>query len=144
MVKGNPRKDQCFLMHIPIVKKLTENNEVFIERALPKKGQLDAPTGSQVEPFTKLGMSKVSYGSLPIGSSLRISKGKKVGTYFYTGDTIGRLGKDKIVAPFDGYLDKIPNGYMYRQEERDYWLLAGVWGDIVDVVDNYSVLLKKY
>jgi hypothetical protein len=129
-------------MHVPIVRKITKNNDVLIERALPKKGQLDAASGTKVEPFTKLGMSKVSYGSLPIGSSLKLTKGKKVGTYFYTGDTVGRIGRKKIIAPFDGYLEKIPNGYLYKQEERDFWLLAGVWGDIVDVVGNYSVLLK--
>lgn len=130
-------------MFIPIIKKITRNNGVFIERVLPRKGELDAVIGSKVEPFSKIGITKVTYGNLPIGSSLKIAKGKSVGTYFYTGDVIGKLGSKKVVAPFDGYLEQVPNGFVYRQEERDFWLLAGVWGEIADVVDNHSVLLKS-
>lgn len=129
-------------MFVPIVKKITRNNDIFIERVLPRKGELDAEIGSLVEPFAKLGITKVTYGKLPIASSLKITKGKDVGTYFYTGDVIGKVGKKKVVAPFDGYLEQVPNGYVYRQEERDFWLLAGVWGVVQDVVDGHSVLLK--
>ncbi len=129
-------------MFVPIIKKITRNNNVYIERVLPRKGELDAVVGSKVEPFSKIGITKVTYGKLPIGSSLKITKGKNVGTYFYTGDVVGKVGKKKVVAPFDGYLEQVPNGYVFRQEERDFWLLAGVWGEVADVVDNHSVLIS--
>ena len=62
-------------MFIPILKKVTMNNDVLVERALPKKGELVATPGEVVEPFAKLGMAKVSYGVLPLKSSLKINKG---------------------------------------------------------------------
>ncbi len=129
-------------MFVPIIKKITKSNDVLIERVLPRKGELDAVIGTSVEPFAKLGITKVTYGKLPIASSLKIVKGKSVGTYFYTGDIVGKVGKKKVVAPFDGYLEQMPNGFVFRQEERDFWLLSGVWGVVHDVVDGHSVLLK--
>ncbi|MBI2414798.1 hypothetical protein HYV31_03115 [candidate division WWE3 bacterium] len=129
-------------MFIPLVQKITKRNNVLVERALPKKGELDAPIGTKVEPFTRVGIAKVSYGRLPLASSLKIVRGKSVGSYFYTGEVLGILTGKKIIAPFDGVLQKIPNGFMFEQEERDFWLLAGVWGEVIDYVDKYSVILK--
>jgi hypothetical protein len=129
-------------MLIPLVQKISKKNDVFIERVLPKKGELDAPTGKKVEPFTRLGITKVSYGRLPLGHSVRITDKRAPDALFYTGETIGKVGGKKIVAPFDGLLIKNDSGYVLEQEERDFWLLAGVWGEVVDSVDKYSVVLK--
>lgn len=130
-------------MFIPIIKKTMKNNEVLVERALPKKGELVATPGERVEPFAKLGMAKVSYGVLPLKSSLKISKGKEVGDYFYTGDTIGKVGGKRVVAPFDGTLIKKKSGnFSLNQEDRDFWLLAGVWGEVISVVEKSSALIK--
>lgn len=130
-------------MYLPIVKKYMKNNGVLIERALPKKGELNSPIGSKVEPFTKLGVTKVSYGKLPLSKKFKIAKGKDLDTYFYTGDTLGKSGRKKVIAPFDGYLEKAQDeSFLFRQEERDYWLLSGVWGEVVNFVKGHSVLLK--
>ncbi len=129
-------------MLIPYCQKLTKRNDVLVERALPKKGDLDLTIGKKVEPFTRLGIAKVSYGKLPIEQNLRIVKGRSGNSFFYTGEKIGTLGGKKLIAPFDGTLKVEGNGYVFEQEERDFWLLSGVWGDVIDSVDKRSVLLR--
>lgn len=130
-------------MYVPIIRKVMKTNDVLVERGLPKKGELVAAVGDKVEPFTKLGMTKVSYGKLPLTKDLKVSKGRDIGSYFYTGDTIGRLGRKKIIAPFDGTLVTAKDkSFIFQQEDRDYWLLAGVWGEVVDVIEKASALIK--
>lgn len=130
-------------MYVPIIRQVMKNNDVLVERSLPEKGELVADVGEVVEPFTKLGMTKVSYGRLPFPRNLKISKGRDVGSYFYTGDTVGKLGRKKLIAPFDGTLTKLEDGtYLLEQEDRDYWLLSGVWGTVTSVVEKESALVK--
>lgn len=130
-------------MHIPIIRKVMKNNDVFVERALPRVGEFVAKEGEVVEPFTKLGMTKISYGNLPLTKRFKVSKGRDVGSYFYTGDTLGVIGRKKVVAPFDGTLIKLENGdFMFKQEDRDFWLLSGVWGTVASVVEKSSALIK--
>lgn len=125
------------------IRKIIRSNNVLIERALPSEGHLDVQVGSKVEPFNKLGMSKVSYGFMNVGEGLKIHKGKVVGGYFYVGDRIGNINGNDITAPFDGYLlEKEGGGYVFKQEDRDYWLLSGVWGEITGLVENRAVLIK--
>lgn len=130
---------------VPKVSKIRNSDKVLIERSLPRDGEINIKKGEEVEPFTKLGVAKVSFGRLPLPSSLSIEKRKRPGDFFYTGDMIGRVGSKKIIAPFDGRLKKYKDkkkGYVFEQEERDFWLLAGVWGNVVDLKGDKSVLLK--
>jgi hypothetical protein len=132
-------------MYVPIIRKVMKNNDLLVERSLPKTGELVAAVGEKVEPFTKLGMAKVSYGQLPLAKNLKVTNGRESGSYFYTGDIIGKLGRKKIIAPFDGTLLKIKDkdkGFVFQQEDRDYWLLAGVWGEVVDVIEKTAALVK--
>lgn len=127
---------------IPKLSKIVKNNDVYVERVLPKEGKLNVKVGMKTEPFTKMGVTKVSYGKLPINDSFRLESKKRVGDFFYTGDTVGYVRGKKVIAPFDGRIEKVENNYLYKQDERDFWLLAGVWGEIVGVVKRRSVLLK--
>lgn len=131
------------MTYIPKVRKIMKKNNVFIERILPKEGEINIKKGTKVEPFTKLGITKVAYGSLPIKGNLKLEGKKRMGDFFYTGDTIGRVGGKKVIAPFDGRIQKIDNKVVYEQEERDFWLLAGVWGEVVGMEKGKSVLLKS-
>lgn len=128
--------------YIPKFKKLINSNEIFVERALPTKGTIAITRGEKVEPFSKLGMAKLSYSKMKLPLNLSISGGKKADSYFYTNEKIGSVGFKPIYAPFDGQLVKDSNNYYFQQDPRDYWLLAGVWGEVIDIVDNFSVLLK--
>ncbi|MBT7350721.1 hypothetical protein HN803_08140 [candidate division WWE3 bacterium] len=130
-------------MYIPIIRKVMKTNDVFVERTLPRKGELVAKEKEVVEPFTKLGMTKVSYGNLPLPARLRVTKGRAVGSYFYTGDTLGKIGSKKVIAPFDGTLiEQSGGGFLFNQEDRDFWLLSGVWGEVVSVVEKSSALIR--
>lgn len=129
-------------MKIPTLKKMRNAGDVLIERALPKEGSLVVKIGDKVEPFAKLGMSKASYGRMPMGNAVAIAKDKKLNDYFYCGDLIGNVLGKRITAPFDGYLVKEGEEYVFKQEERDYWLLSGVWGEVTGLVENKSVLIR--
>ena len=129
-------------MYIPIDRKIKYRNNLLLERPLPSVGYLTTQVGDLVQPFTKLGMTKVSYQKLLLGQELKLRRGKKEGAYFYTGEKIGAVSGTKIAAPFNGYLQKEGDQYILKQEERDYWLLAGVWGEVVGIVKDTSVLLS--
>ena len=68
-------------IQVPIIKKATKQNEVLIERPLPVKGDINVAIGEKVEPFTKLGIAKVSHGVLPLKKGFKVVRGKPVGTY---------------------------------------------------------------
>jgi hypothetical protein len=129
-------------MYIPIIQKINYRNDLFLERSLPTQGYLTANIGENVQPFSKLGMSKISHEQIVFGDDLKLSRGKKLGSYFYQGEKIGSMHLIKIVAPFNGYIAKDGANYVFKQEERDYWLLAGAWGTVVDMIKDTSVLLK--
>jgi len=130
-------------MNVMVSRKVNRVGNVLIERVLPAEGEINARVGDLVEPFTKLGVAKVSYGQYEIDSKLKVVKGKGVGGYFYIGDTVGRVGRNVVTAPFDGYLERTKTGLLLRQENRDYWLLSGVWGEVKDVVGKNSVLIDN-
>lgn len=129
-------------MYIPVLKKVIYSDNILLERALPLKGTISAHSGQKVEPFHKLGIAKVSYSYLELGPKIKLVKGKDVGSFVYSGKKIGSVGLHSVIAPFDGYIAKRHDSYVLRQENRDYWLLAGVWGEVVDVIKDTSILIK--
>jgi hypothetical protein len=129
-------------MYLPVINRVKLNNNLLVERALPSKGTVSVVAGTQVEPFTKLGISKAVHVEMSIDKSLRLPKHKKEGGYYYEGEKIGTLNLSRVVAPYNGILSRIDDGYMFTQEERDYWLLSGVWGEVVDIVSERSVLIN--
>jgi hypothetical protein len=127
---------------VPNMRKLKYTPNALVERVLPSKGDISAKVGDVVEPFTKLGMSKASFGRLKIGSRLKIAKRKAVDSFFYKDEEIGKVKNSVVVAPFNGYLRREEGVYVFEQEQRDYWLLSGVWGAVQNVYAKRSVLLK--
>ena len=132
-----------YLRQIPKINKMIYKSEIFVERCLPIEGTIVVKVGDTVEPVTRLGMAKVSYGVMNIPTNLNLAKGKLEDGYFYEGEKIGNVGTKHVIAPFNGYLSKTANGtFALTQEQRDYWLLSGVWGVIADYVDKRSALIK--
>src|SRR3989344_7531549 len=129
-------------MYIPAVLKPKQENDVLIERALPTSGNVTAKVGDRIEPFTRLGMSKVSYEKIILGEKLKVARHKHEGSYFYQGEKIGSINYSKVTAPYNGYLYKEGEDFVFVQEERDYWLLSGAWGEVVGVVQGVSVLIR--
>jgi len=127
---------------IPKIQKKRHAINILVERSLPLKGTISVKPGETVEPITRLGMTKMSTGISYINGGMKLAKGKFESGYFYFGETIGRFGSKKVVAPFDGYISKSQNGYILTQEPREHWLLSGVWGVVEKKSENGSVLIK--
>ena len=127
---------------VPRLAKLVYSKDIFMERPLPLKGTLNVKVGEIVEPITKLGMTKISTAVAHIPSNLQFAKGKFESGFVYTGERIGRSGLKRVIAPFDGYISKMDQGYVLTQEPKEYWVLSGVWGEVVKKVENQSVLIK--
>lgn len=130
-------------MFVPVLRKIINRNDAFIERALPEAGDLNVKIGDKIEPFNQLGTCKVSYNQLvlpkgftPLNSltPLRILQGT----------TLGRHRGIYIHAPFNGYLEKDVdnNVWIYKETGREFVLLSGVWGTIKNIVDKRSILVE--
>lgn len=128
--------------YIPVIKKISYSTNVFVERALPKDGEIMVKEGDSVDPITRLGMTKVSYSKVSLGEKLTVVKGKTEDGFFYKGERIGRAGLKYVKAPFNGYLSQEEDNYVFNQEDRDFRLMAGVWGTVHGVVKSRSTLLK--
>ncbi len=129
-------------MYIPTLKKVLYTNNVQIERALPAVGKINIAKGEKTEPFTRLGMSKISYKQMEISAELEFIRTKGWKNFYYSGEKIGKWNSKYIIAPFDGYLEKTESGYLLKEEDKVFWLLAGVWGEIANVHENKAVLIK--
>lgn len=129
-------------MYIPILKRMLRLNDVLVERALPCAGRINVSSGDKVEAFTELGGAKVSYKSVPLPSQLKFVEGKGVGSHFYAGEKIGHVGLTSIRAPFSCVVLKVDGRLELDEEKRDYLLISGIWGEVVDVVKSTAVLLK--
>ena len=128
---------------VPIIKKVSYSSDILLERTLPAEGNIIVSVDSKIDPFTKLGMTKVSYGTMPLDLSFKLRKGKELGSYFYKNERLGKTSEGFIKAPFNGYLNKKDDGsFVFEQEKRDYWLLSGVWGTVSKIQDKKSILLK--
>lgn len=128
-------------IYIPLVKKVVYRDSVLVERILPKEGVINVKVGDKVDPSDKLGTCRVIYDVVKLGKKFRTIK-KVNGSVYQEGELVGYVGKEKFEAPFSGLLSKDKNEYAFVSEERDYWLLPGVWGEVIDIVENRSVLLK--
>ena len=130
-------------MFIPVLKKITYSENTFVERAFPSEGKITVTAGEKVEPFSKLGESLVSYQVLDLDSKFKPQKNDYIDDHIYKGSPIGWIGRKKILAPFDGRLKKNDGlTYTFYEKPREFWLLAGVWGDIAKILDTHSVLIK--
>lgn len=127
---------------VPRVNKLIYARDVYMERPLPLKGTINVKEGDTVEPITKIGMTKISTAISHIPSNLSFAKGKFESGFVYTGEKIGRSGLKKVIAPFDGYISKVDKNYVLTQEPKEYWVLSGVWGQVIKRAENISVLIK--
>jgi len=133
------------MFYVPVVKKLSFNPNFLMERVLPNEGQIMVSVGDEVEPGSKLGTCKIVYEMTKLGSKFKVQK-KEDGTvanYFSKGELVGSIGKEKFIAPFNGYFEETEEGFVFKAEVKDFWLLPGVWGEVQDVSQNRSVLIKS-
>ncbi len=130
-------------MFIPVLKKITYSDKGFIERAFPSEGNVTVTVGEKVEPFTKLGDTLVSYQILDLDANFKPQKNDYIDDHIYKGSPIGWTGRKKVFAPFDGRLKRnVDDTYTFYEKPREFWLLAGVWGNVAKILDKRSVLIN--
>lgn len=120
-------------MHNPFLLKHTMFDYIpdfEITRALPASGDIVVKAGQTVLPFTKLARTRVSDHAQTFDANFTPTKTKKADNFYFAGEKLGRRWLKIIRAPYNGYLTPTttPLGYLFTQEERDFWLLSGVWG----------------
>ena len=130
-------------MYVPIVKKLSYKKQFLVERSLPKEGQISVSVGDIVDPSSRIGTCKVIYEMVTLGSKFKAIKQEADSNYYGDGVLVGTAGKEKFFAPFNGYLEEAPEGFVFKAENKDYWLLPGVWGEVKDISSNRSVLISS-
>jgi hypothetical protein len=130
------------MYYVPLVKKTIYKEGILVERALPHEGKITVSVGDTVEPSDKLGTCKVVHEIVKLGDKFKVNKREDGSNYYANEALVGSLGRNKFYAPFSGLLEKSPEGHIFKSEEKDYWLLPGVWGKIKDISQNRSVLIE--
>ncbi len=130
-------------MITPIIRKVTQKERCLVERVLPIEGGFSVETGTAVEPFNHLGECRFSQNKLELPKGFKPSNFKTNTRFYYYGCLLGKIGKEKIVAPFDGNMEMdSQKRYIFSENEKNYPLLAGVWGIVKSIRQNKSVLLE--
>ena len=129
-------------MLVPVIRRITEN-KCFVERVFPVDGEWDVSVGDFVEPFDYLGKCRFSQNSMILPEKFKPINFTSPRKFYYKDTFIGKTGKDKIYAPYDGNLvENRDKKYVFEEIERDYSLLSGVWGNVKSLFENRSALIE--
>jgi len=130
-------------MYAPVLKKLVEKEDTYIERCLPVAGNILVKETDVVKPFDRLGECVFSQKQTWYPKTLKPFKYKKTNQFYYTGSVLGKIGKKSVSTPFNGYLSKNDDKtFTLKAADDKYTLLSGVWGVVHKVVENRSVLIE--
>ncbi len=130
-------------MLAPVLKKLIEREDTFIERTLQVTGLIFVKPSDVVKPFDRLGECVFSQREAQYPARFRPFKFKLPKTFYHAGSFLGSLPKNKIMTPFNGNLTRLDDGsYVFNESESKYVLLSGVWGTVDKVNEKKSVLIK--
>lgn len=130
-------------MLVPVIKRIKENKKCFIERIFPIDGNLSVSIGDKVEPFNHLGECSFSQNELVLPKGFKPHGLKTDKRYYYAGSLLGKSGSTKISAPYDGNLALSENKkYTFKEIDKRYIVLSGVWGTIKSIYEKKSVLLE--
>ena len=129
-------------MLVPVIRRIKENNQCFIERVFPVEGSWKVKVGDFVEPFSPLGECRFSQNKIEFPEEFKPNEFKNSKKLYYSGYLLGKVKKEKIFAFFDGNLFQNEKGrFVFQENERNYVLLSGVWGSVKSIYENKSVLM---
>jgi hypothetical protein len=130
-------------MYAPVLKKLVEKTETYMERCLSVPGNLFVKEGDLVRPFDRLGECVYSQKQALYPKGLKPFKYKNARQFYYEGSNLGRIGKTAIAAPFNGNLTKKDDdSFVFNAVDDKHVLLSGVWGTVQKVTENRAILIK--
>jgi len=129
-------------MLVPVVRKIKDNENLLVERVFPVDGEWSVQEGEFVEPFSRLGGCRFSQNKMVLPKGFKPNDMKSTKKLFYADSLLGKAKKEKIFAPYDGNLMEVNGGYVFEENERNYSLLAGVWGTVKSTYDKKSALIQ--
>ena len=130
-------------MLIPVVRRIIENKSCLIERVFPVEGHWRVGVGDFVEPFTRLGDCRFSQNEIKYPKEFKPNNFKNDKKFYYANSLLGKVKREKIFTPFDGDLIETSSGeYIFRENEKEYPLLSGVWGNVKNVYEKKSALIQ--
>ncbi len=130
-------------MLVPVIRRIKENKNCYVERVFPVDGVLSVKIGDFVEPFDHLGECRFSQNEVRFPKDFKPSKFKNNKKFYYSGSLVGKVKREKIYAPYDGNLIFMEDKkYVFEENERKYTLLSGVWGNVKSILDKKSVLIE--
>jgi hypothetical protein len=130
-------------MLVPVIKRIKENRNCFVERVFPVDGRWNVNEGDFVEPFNPLGECRFSQNEIRFPEDFKPHNFKNEKKFYYSESLLGKVGKEKVFAPYDGNLVvNEDNSFTYHENERKYVLLSGVWGTVKSLHEKKSALIE--
>jgi len=129
-------------MLVPVVKRIKQNSRCFIERVLPVEGNIVVSVNDRVEPFDHLGDCFFSQRELVLPKGFKPYGLKTEKRYYYSGSLLGKVGSNEVFAPYDGNLSLCEKVYAFKEIDKKYIVLSGVWGIVKSVYGKKSILLE--
>lgn len=136
-------------MNVNLLKKIYFEPNGFIERKLPRPGTLVVKKGDTINSYDKLGDTKIIKDSQTVSYKGRVlvREGQRV----YPGDSISEekkflVKKDYIKSTISGVVKEIDKEKKIVNIEglsTTFTLYSGISGEVVDVLENTSVLIKS-
>jgi hypothetical protein len=130
-------------MIIPVYKNIEYLEDFYLERPLPNKGKILVTEGESVFSYTKIGFSKNSAHELIIPNSLVFNYKLKNRKFIKSGELLAKKSNNYLFAPFDGYLEDRKESKVLIKHQEDYWLIAGVTGEVLKIIPSKSCLIKS-
>lgn len=130
-------------MLVPVIRRIKENRDCFVERVFPVDGRWNVNEGDYVEPFNSLGECRFSQNEIRFPGEFKPYNFKNEKKFYYSESLLGKVGKEKVFAPYDGNLIQSEDGtFVYSENERKYVLLSGVWGNVKSLHEKKSALIE--
>jgi len=130
-------------MLVPVIRRIKENSNCFVERVFPVTGNWNVKEGDFVESFNPLGECRFSQNEIKFPEEFRPNNFKNDKKFYYSESLLGKIKKEKIFAPYDGNLVENEDGsFTYQENERKYVLLSGVWGTVKSLHEENSALIE--
>lgn len=130
-----------------IKKRVFYNKRIFLEKTLPKEGEILVKVGDKVLPFNVLGLTYLSLASkdvaIPRGSKLMVADGEKVSFDQVLSVKKKFLGRQEVRCPFSGVVEVRPDGGVtVHCPVEKFNLVSGIEAKVVKVCEKLSVLLE--
>lgn len=135
-------------MEVFIKKQLFYSPIVFLEKTLPKEGEIVVKVGDLVAPFDVLGHTYISLTrrrlALPKGTKLLVQDGELIGVGQILAKKSKFIGGQVFTAPFSGLVKIEEDGRALEisSSPERFNLVSGISARVAKIISNLSLLLE--